>query len=336
MFNNKGFTLVEIIITTIIGAFIIVLALGHIMFSAQVAWIGGAREIDLQRDLSLSMDWINRVLRDGERVRILAGGESIEVENLREGWTKRFYRQENNLRVETAGESRLIVDNLMAISFSWGIRDIGIAISLSEHDIEVSAHSATILRNRLLAAEWLFDENIGGTFGDTSPNRNRGTISGAIWGGGKHGSALSFDGNNDYVRVRSDHTLNPGPGISIGAWVNLQPTGHLQTIVDKVVEWQSGYRLAVTGDGRLFVELGTGNGFHQATSTNQINWNTWQAIGFSYDGHQIKFYINGQIDPQVITATGAIIPNHRDLYIGGNPVTDAWAQGTIDEVRIAP
>ena len=332
MFTNKGFTLVEIIITTIIAA-IVLLGLGYIVLTTQRYWVGGGREVDLQRDLSLSMDWIKRVLRDGERVKILTGGESIEVESLREGWRKRFYREGNNLIMETAGEFQVIVDNLTGLSFSWGVRNIGIDISLSEHDMEVSARSAATLRNRLLAAEWLFDENTGGTLRDTSPNRNRGTISGATWVEGKHGSALSFDGDNDYVRVNSDYTLSPAE-ISIGAWVNLQSTGRRHPIVEKVVPWESGYRLAITSAGRLQVELGTSDDFYQESSGGSINWNEWQAVGFAYDGSELRFYINGSLD-RVVRATGRVIPNHQDLYIGGNPVTGAWAQGKIDEVRIA-
>ena len=334
MLNNKGFTLIETIITTIIAA-IVLIGLGYIVLTTQRYWVGGGREADLQRDLTLSMDWIKRVLRDGERVKILTGRESIEVESRREGWVKRFYREGNNLRVETAGESQVIVDNLTGLSFSWGVRDIGIELHLSEHGLELTASSAATLRNRFLAAEWLFDENSGTTAGDTSPHRNKGTIKGATWAGGKHGSALFFDGTSDYVQVKSDWTLHPTGGLSIEAWVNLQPTGTRQSVVEKVDrDKKSGYWLGVQGDGRVFVELGTGDDFYRVTSTGRINWNEWQAVGFAYDGQRIKFYINGSLD-RVITTTGSIVPNHQDLYLGAYQRADHWARGRIDGVRIS-
>jgi hypothetical protein len=46
-------------------------------------------------------------------------------------------------------------------------------------------------------AHWKFDEGSGSTAYDSTNNNNDGTISGATWTTGKHGSALSFDGTND-------------------------------------------------------------------------------------------------------------------------------------------
>lgn len=342
MFNKKGFTLVEVILTTIIVATVVILSLGHILLITQRYWVEGGREVELQRDLSLSMDWMKRVLREGERVTISAGGESIEVENPW-GERKRFYREGNNLRVETAGVSRVIVDNLMSLSFFWGIRAIGIEISLSEHDLEISARSAAILRNRPLAAEWLSDENTGLTLRDTSPNRNEGTRHGATWTHGKHGSALSFDGINDYVRVSDDVTLNLTERISVEAWVKLQNTGNPHPIIGKGERegfwWWSryyGYGLAVGEYGHLGAILGAGRGdYYKEHSTGYIKWDVWQAIGFTYYNGELRLYINGVLDR--VVAVGAIfLSSDQDLYIGGYPGEPRyWAQGKIDEVRIA-
>jgi len=332
--GKKGFTLIEIMITTIIAA-IVIIGLGYIVLITQRYWIKGGREADLQRDITLSMDWMKRILRDGEAVNISNGGSSIEIENTREGWKKRFYRQGNNLIMETGGKTEVVVDDLTNLDFSWGVRDIGINLTLSKYNRQLTANSAVTLRNKPLAAEWLFDKNAGTTVEDTSSNRNDGTVYGATWTGGVHGSALSFDGANDYVRVSSDYTLNLTGGINVGAQVNLKATGNRQSLVEKVATGQSGYWLSVGTDGRLSVDLGTANGFYQETSTNSINWNKWQAVGFSYDGSQLKFYINGHLDPRVIAATGKIVSNNQDLYIGTYHAGGDWARGKIDEVRIS-
>ncbi len=332
--GRKGFTLIEIMITTIIAA-IVIIGLGYIVLTTQRYWVKGGREADLQRDVTLSMDWMKRVLRDGEKVDISDGGASIEVENVREGWKKKFYRDGNNLIMETGGKTEVVVDDLTNLDFSWGVRDIGINLTLSKYNRQLTASSAVTLRNKPLAAEWLFDKGSGTTVEDTSPNRNNGTIHGATWTGGVHGSALSFDGVNDYVRVSSDYTLNLTGGISVGAQVNLRATGTRQSLVEKVAPGQSGYWLAVGTDGRLSVEIGTTNGFYRETSTNSISWNKWQAVGFSYDGSRLKFYINGKLDPRVVTATGKIVSNIQDLYIGTYHAGGNWLRGKIDEVRIA-
>ncbi|MBA3066721.1 DUF1349 domain-containing protein, partial [bacterium] len=51
------------------------------------------------------------------------------------------------------------------------------------------------------AAYWNFDEGAGNVLNDTSGKGNNGTIYGAGWTEGKSGSALSFDGSNDVVKV---------------------------------------------------------------------------------------------------------------------------------------
>ena len=52
-----------------------------------------------------------------------------------------------------------------------------------------------------LVAEWHFDEGAGSVLADSSGNGNDGAIYGATWTEGVSGSALSFDGNGDYVEI---------------------------------------------------------------------------------------------------------------------------------------
>jgi hypothetical protein len=58
-----------------------------------------------------------------------------------------------------------------------------------------------------LVAYWSFDEIVNGEVADLSGNSNDGTVSGAIPASGISGSALSFDGLDDYVRVLDDESL---------------------------------------------------------------------------------------------------------------------------------
>jgi hypothetical protein len=50
-------------------------------------------------------------------------------------------------------------------------------------------------------AHWDMDEGEGTRAFDSSGNNNHGTISGATWTQGKYGSALSFDGADDYAQA---------------------------------------------------------------------------------------------------------------------------------------
>lgn len=57
--------------------------------------------------------------------------------------------------------------------------------------------------NSNLIAHYTFEEGFGTTAGDSSDNDNSGTISGATWTTGRDGSgsALQFDGVDDYVQI---------------------------------------------------------------------------------------------------------------------------------------
>ena len=52
-----------------------------------------------------------------------------------------------------------------------------------------------------LVAAYSFNEGSGSTFGDSSGTGNNGSLFQATWTTGKYGTALSFDGSNDYASV---------------------------------------------------------------------------------------------------------------------------------------
>jgi len=59
----------------------------------------------------------------------------------------------------------------------------------------------------------------GGRF-DASGNNNTGVlINGPAWVEGKHGSALSFDGADDYVNCGADSSLNITNSMTASAWI---------------------------------------------------------------------------------------------------------------------
>jgi hypothetical protein len=72
-----------------------------------------------------------------------------------------------------------------------------------------------------LVGLWHFDEGSGTTAYDSSEYGNDGTlVNGPAWVGGNVGTALSFDGIDDYVIIPDSPSLNPADEITMIAWVN--------------------------------------------------------------------------------------------------------------------
>ena len=61
--------------------------------------------------------------------------------------------------------------------------------------------------------------------------------------------------------------------------------------------------------------------------------NTWTHLAASYDGAQIRFYVNGT-QVAAAAATGTYEQNTNPLWIGGNAVYGEHFQGRIDDLRI--
>ena len=71
-----------------------------------------------------------------------------------------------------------------------------------------------------IVAHWSFDEGEGTTAYDSSGNGNDGTLqNGPQWVDGIRGSALQFDGENDYVYT--NYLQNGVSMYTISAWINI-------------------------------------------------------------------------------------------------------------------
>jgi hypothetical protein len=189
-----------------------------------------------------------------------------------------------------------------------------------------------------LVAAYGFEEGQGTVVGDSSGLNNVGTRSGATWvTGGRFGKALSFDGVNDIVTVNDSDSLDVSVGMTLEAWVNPRSLGQFSTILMKEQFNDVAYVLYANTQyfgevaDRPSVEIKTSANIHTA-HTLQLPLNTWTHVAATYDGKELRLYINGSA---VLTAvTGPIVQSSRELRIGGNLVWGEYFDGLIDEVRI--
>jgi PKD repeat protein len=189
-----------------------------------------------------------------------------------------------------------------------------------------------------LVASYAFDEGTGNTIVDASGNGNNGTLTGGVWtNAGRFGKALSF-GAGSIVTIADSASLDVTTAVTLEAWVNPSTAS---------TSWRN-VLIKTAGDpgsaNPCYVLQGTtgGSGFPSAyispasgnvVGASALPVNTWSHIAATYDGAQIKFYVNGT---QVASRaqTGAITTSGDALTIGGNAFSGSNWDGLIDEVRI--
>ncbi len=185
-----------------------------------------------------------------------------------------------------------------------------------------------------LVAAYSFNAGSGATLADASGNGNNGTISGATWGAGKYGSALSFDGVNNYVSIPTSATLNLASGMTIEAWVRPNNVSGYRTVVLKETSGGQVYSLyaAEPGQGPSSYLL-TGTIERQSVSLQSLPLNEWSHVAVTYNGSQLNVYANGVLVSSV-AATGNITTSNGTLRIGGNSIWGDYFSGLIDDVRV--
>ena len=181
-----------------------------------------------------------------------------------------------------------------------------------------------------------FNETAGTLTGDSSGAANHGTVREAQFVAGRFGNALSFDGVNDWVTVADSASLDLSNTMTLEAWVNPRAAENWQTVLLKEGAGNMAYELYSNNDVNRPAAYFTGaNGTIRAvTGTAALAVGTWTHLAVTYDGANMRMYVNGVL-VRTAARTGAIIPTDGVLHIGGNQVWGGeFFGGLIDELRV--
>jgi len=166
------------------------------------------------------------------------------------------------------------------------------------------------------------------------------TPTGPLWKYGestcRFGNCLDFNGKEDYVNLSNSQALNvTGAGLTLEAWA--YPDDN--TAVG-IIHKGAHYSLYVNGSGNL-------------TYADSITWNyatiggygyvpasQWSHLAVTFDGAQIKFYIDGN-NVGTVARAGSLTGNGSMPFIGcysgndgGSACTSSFFDGMIDNARI--
>jgi hypothetical protein len=195
-----------------------------------------------------------------------------------------------------------------------------------------------------LVANWKFDDGTGTLATDASENGNNGElIGGASWTReGKINGAISFDGEDNYVKVGNSATLeqigNNGSDFSVAFWIYLREghTGQWRSIMHKGnTNTERTFALWMrTRENRIHYRISTNANWNEGgDSVNQIELKRWTHICYiKKGGNTLKLYINGVLDSEV-ALRGTSTANQGPLYMGKDPWYLGF-NGSLDDIRI--
>jgi hypothetical protein len=156
------------------------------------------------------------------------------------------------------------------------------------------------------------------------------------------GSALSFNGTSDYVEVPQTPSLNVGNQVTVEFWMKGDPSNPLDTCCQGLVT--TDFYLAEVESGGVAFVVSTDSGAHFSPGAlSPISTGVWHHIAGTYDGSDVKLYVDGQFAADV-PYSGTISPMLANsfLAIGSEDgrttcsfcIGDRYFNGQIDEARV--
>ena len=197
-----------------------------------------------------------------------------------------------------------------------------------------------------LVAWWPFDEGEGMVAVDASGNGRTGFLTNRpTWAPEPSGSALDFDGSNDYVDVGTFDVA--GSALTIAAWIYPEGLDNCSSSDCRILSKATGtaegdhtFMLSTILDGggsRLRFRLKTANSTSTLiASSGDLPENTWMHVAAVYDGLTMELFLDG-VSVGSVAKSGSITPNAAvPVWIGANPTepSDKPWKGKIDDVRI--
>jgi len=189
-----------------------------------------------------------------------------------------------------------------------------------------------------LVGLWRFNEGSGVTAEDTSGNGNHGTLMlGANYAAGQSGTSLIMTQPTKWVQVGDSSSLNLTGPMTLAAWIS-PVSVRTQTVLSKAVNQQAdGFELSLSNSGKVFARFNqrsSGDAYRVDSISSYPTNGSWMHVVATYDGSQIRLYINGALQATK-SASFTVNVNNLSLGIGADAIGGRGMPGRIDDALVA-
>jgi uncharacterized repeat protein (TIGR01451 family) len=204
--------------------------------------------------------------------------------------------------------------------------------------------TATVLNEQIKTpvAYWNFHENTGTTaYNSYGVSTINGTLTGGpVWSTGKYGTALTFDGVDDYISIPDSTTLSPDLGTyTISSWIktnfDFSAVGWVFANYGVTTANIAGLRMNTNETANCFFRDASSN-TATVSGTTALNDNNWHHVTCVLTQTTASVYVDGVLQNTVTaTSVGNINTTGRAKRIGAvaTSVTQLFT-GQIDDIRI--
>jgi hypothetical protein len=180
-----------------------------------------------------------------------------------------------------------------------------------------------------------------GNYNDLSGFGNNGTPKGNMrFANGAIGQGAQFDGGS-FVEIPDSNSLDLSTALTFAVWLYKEDAGVGGDAVvlckgdTNELNNNSPYALFHVGGGVYpTVRFAKNNSYTHVTSSTKTNFKEWYHLAATWDGKNVKFYINGALG-DTKTWEGALPNSPRKLLIGYDPPGyTEYFKGIMDDLRI--
>lgn len=213
--------------------------------------------------------------------------------------------------------------------------------------INAATNSGDYVSAANLVGYWINTGTFNSDWIDRSTAGNNGTVAGSpglavIPAGltsGKDilGNSFSFTNTGQlitngqgYALITDAASLDITTNITLEAWVKPFTVTSAQTIIGK----NTAYALGVTAAGKpVFSKWTSTTKTATATTTTTVTANVWTHLAATYDGTNVKIYINGTLNTTT-AVSGAIDATATDVLLGALTSSTELFNGYIDSAKV--